>query len=77
MIRLRENPDGQWTARDLQAAVSAQGNSRAGALAALDEVVAALEGAAGHEPTDAELRELGVEPETARTQGADLPELLR
>ncbi|MFC7194308.1 hypothetical protein ACFQL4_05950 [Halosimplex aquaticum] len=31
-IRLVENPDGQWTARDLQAEVSAQGSTRSAAL---------------------------------------------
>lgn len=76
-IRLVENPDGQWTARDLEAEVSAQGASRAAALANLDDVVAALDGEAGHEPTDAELHELGVDPETAREQGDDLPDALQ
>jgi hypothetical protein len=40
-------------------------------------VVAALEGEAGHEPTDEELRELGVDPETARSQGDELPDVLQ
>lgn len=76
VIRLVENPDGQWTARDLDAAVSAQGASREEALSNLDAVVAALDGKAGHEPTDEELAALGVDPETARTQGDDLPDVL-
>jgi len=76
-IRLVENPDGQWTARDLEAEVTAQGETRAAALAALDEVVAALAGEAGHEPTDEELRELGVEPGAAREQGDELPDILK
>ncbi len=76
-IRLVENPDGHWTARDLQADVSAQGETRAAALAALDDVVAALDGEAGHEPTDTELRELGVDPETARSQDDDMPDVLQ
>lgn len=75
-IRLVENPDGQWTARDLEATVTVQGETRAGALAALDAVVAALGGEAGHEPTDEELRDLGVDPETAREQDDVLPDIL-
>ena len=76
-IRLVENPDGQWTARDLEAEVTAQGETRAGALDALDDVVAALSGEAGHEPTDEELRELGVDPDAAREQGDELPDVLK
>lgn len=76
-IRLVENPDGQWTARDLEAEVTAQGKTRAGALAALDDVVAALSGEAGHEPTDEELRELGVDPDAAREQDGELPDILK
>ncbi|WP_324665816.1 type II toxin-antitoxin system HicB family antitoxin [Haloarcula sediminis] len=76
-IRLVENPDGQWTARDLEAEVTAQGETRAAALAALDDVVAALAGEAGHEPTDEELRELGVEPDAAREQSDELPDILK
>jgi hypothetical protein len=76
-IRLVENPDGQWTARDLEAEVTAQGETRANALAALDDVVAALSGEAGHEPTDEELRELGIEPDDARQQDDELPDILK
>jgi len=72
-IRLVQNPDGQWTARDRQHDLTAQGNTREEALASLDDVVAAVHGDGGHEPTDEELRDLGVDPETARTQDDDLP----
>ncbi|MFB6087210.1 MAG: hypothetical protein ABEJ85_01715 [Haloarculaceae archaeon] len=41
-IRLLENPDGQWTARDLRVEVSAQGETRAAALENLEAVVAAV-----------------------------------
>lgn len=75
-IRLVENPDGQWTARDCQLEVTAQGESRAAALSNLDAVVEAVAGDGGHEPTDAELRELGVDPDTARSQGEELPDVL-
>lgn len=76
-IRLVENPDGQWTARDLDVEVSAQGETRAAALAALDDVIAALSGEAGHEPTDTELEELGVDPDDAREQADELPDILK
>lgn len=75
-IRLVENPDGQWTARDLQVEVSAQGASRAQALANLDAVVAAVCGEGGHDPTETEFEELGVDAETARTQSEDIPDCL-
>ena len=76
-IRLVQNPDGQWTARDRLNGLTAQGQTRQEALAALDDVVAAVHGDGGHEPTDEELRELGVEPETARSQDGDLPDVLQ
>lgn len=75
-IRLVENPGGQWTARDLDVGVSAQGTTRDEALDALDDVVAAVTDDGGHEPTEAELRELGVDPDVARTQG-ELPDVLQ
>lgn len=76
-IRLVENPDGQWTARDLDVEISAQGTTRAAALAALDDVVAAVRGEGGHEPTDEEIRALGVDPEDARDSDGDLPDVLQ
>jgi len=76
-IRLLKNPDGQWTARDLRVGVTAQGESRDAALDNLDAVVAAVEGDGGHSPTDEEIRDLGVDPERARTQGDDLPDVLQ
>lgn len=66
-IRLIENPDGQWTAREIGVGVSAQEATRDAALDALDDVVAAVTGDGGHQPTEAELRELGVDPDGART----------
>lgn len=76
-ISLIENPDGQWTARDLRAEVSAQGESRDAALDNLDAVVEAVENDAGSPPTDDEIRDLGVDPELARSQNDDLPDVLR
>ena len=76
-IRLLKDPDGQWTARDLRAGVTAQGESRDVALVNLDAVVEAIDGDGGRPPTDDELRELGVDPEVARTQGDELPDILQ
>lgn len=76
-IRLTESEDGWWTARDLTVEVTAQGETRDAALDALDDVVAAVTGDGGHEPTDAELRELGVDPKVARSQSGELPDVLQ
>ncbi|MFB6268172.1 MAG: type II toxin-antitoxin system HicB family antitoxin [Halodesulfurarchaeum sp.] len=76
-IRLLKNPDGKWTARDLRVEVTAQGESRAAALDNLDALVEAVEGEGGHPPTDDEIRELGVDPEVARSRGDELPDVLQ
>lgn len=76
-IRLIQNPDGQWTARDLNHELTAQGTTRNEALDALDDVVEAVHGDGGHEPTDEELAALGVDPEVARSQSDDLPDVLK
>ncbi|WP_096395027.1 HicB family protein [Halorubrum trapanicum] len=76
-IRLLKNPDGQWTARDLRVGVTAQGESRDAALDNLDAVVDAIEGDGGRAPTDDEIRDLGVDPEVARSQSDELPDVLQ
>jgi hypothetical protein len=76
-IRLLKNPNGQWTARDLRVGVTAQGESRDGALDNLDAVVEAVEGDGGRPPTDDEIRELGIDPEDARSQDGELPDVLQ
>jgi predicted RNase H-like HicB family nuclease len=76
-IHLTENEDGWWTARDLDVEISAQGATRTEALENLDAVVAAVTGDGGHEPTDEEFRELGVDPDVARTQDDELPDVLQ
>lgn len=76
-IRLLKNPDGQWTARDLRAGVTAQGETRTAALDNLDAVIEAVEGDGGHSPTDDEIRALDVDPEIARSQDDDLPDVLQ
>jgi hypothetical protein len=76
-IRLLKNPDGTWTARDLRVGVTAQGESRGEALDNLDAVVEAVDGDGGQPPTDEEIRALGVDPQVARTQDDELPDVLQ
>ena len=75
-ITLTENPDGKWTARSLVEEVSAQGETREEALDNLDEVVAAVRGEGGREPTEEELQELGIDPEE-NVPGGELPDVLK
>ena len=75
-IQLVENPSGTWTARDEETGVASQGETRQTALDNLDEAVALYRGEVGHEPTDEELRALGVDPEVARSQDGELPDVL-
>lgn len=74
-IRLSENPDGWWTARDLEAEVSSQGETKTEALANLEVGVKLAAGEIGHEPTDEEFREMGIDPEHAQSSG-ELPDVL-
>lgn len=74
-ILLSRNPDGQWTARNLDVGVSAQGVSRDEALSSLDDVVEAVSGEGGQEPTDDDLRELGLDP-AENVSADDLPDIL-
>ena len=74
-ISLIEDDGGLWTARDVDKQLTAQGSSREEALANLDAVIEAVDGEGGHEPTDEELRELGVDPEVAKTQTDNIPEI--
>lgn len=63
-IRLVEETDGWWSAVDEGAGVASQGETRSEALANLDEAVALHEGDIGEPVTDADLRDLGIDPET-------------
>jgi hypothetical protein len=76
-IRLLKNPDGQWTARDLRVGVTAQGADRNTALENLDAVVEAIDGDGGDPPTDEEIRDFGVDPDVARSQTDELPDVLQ
>ncbi|SFT06469.1 type II toxin-antitoxin system HicB family antitoxin [Halostagnicola kamekurae] len=61
-----------WVATDEATGVTSQGKTRTEALENLDEAVAGYNGE-GREPTDAELRDLGVDPEK-NVSGESLPE---
>lgn len=60
-ITLTED-DGWWIAKDTDTGVTSQGRTRTKALDNLDEALALYRGETGHEPTDEELREMGVDP---------------
>ncbi|WP_436925510.1 type II toxin-antitoxin system HicB family antitoxin [Halosimplex amylolyticum] len=64
-----------WVARDEETGVASQGETREAALDNLDEAVALYHGEIGREPTDEELREVGIDPEE-NTSG-DLPDVLQ
>nr|WP_157231418.1 type II toxin-antitoxin system HicB family antitoxin [Halostagnicola larsenii] len=61
-----------WVATDEATGVTSQGKTRTEALENLDEAVAGYNGE-GREPTDAELRNLDVDPEQ-NVSGESLPE---
>jgi len=46
------------------------------ALDNLDAVIEAVEGDGGRPPTDEEMRDLGVDPEVARSQSDEVPDVL-
>lgn len=73
-----ENVEGTWTARDSEYNLTVLGKTRSEALDKLGEVIAAAEGDAGHEPTDEDIKELGVEPDQARDNEVhEIPEFWR
>jgi predicted RNase H-like HicB family nuclease len=63
-IRLVEEEDGTWSAVDEGAGVASQGQTRSEALANLDEAVALHEGEIGDPVTEADLRDLGLDPDS-------------
>lgn len=75
-IRLWREDD-WWIATDVETGVTTQGKSRVDALENLDEAVALHKGEIGHEPTDAELRELGIDPEATTIRDTDRPDFLK
>jgi predicted RNase H-like HicB family nuclease len=62
-IRLIEEDDGWWSAVDEETGVASQGETRSEALANLDEAVALHKGEIGEPVTDADLRDLGLDPD--------------
>ncbi len=64
-----------WVARDEDTGVASQGETREEALENLDEAVALYKGEIGREPTDDELRELGIDPADNTT--GELPDVLK
>lgn len=70
-IRLVEETDGTWSAVDEGAGVASQGETRSEALANLDEAVALHKGDIGEPVTDADLRDLGVDPETVSNEARE------
>lgn len=67
--------DEWWVARDTVAGVTSQGRTRQEALENLDEAVAGVKGE-GREPTDEELREIGIDPDDNR-KGRELSDVLK
>lgn len=74
-IRLWREDD-WWMAEDVDTGVTTQGESREAALANLDEAVALHEGDIGREPTDEELREVGIDPDDNATGDEEPPDVL-
>jgi hypothetical protein len=60
-ISLFENDDGWWTARDEETGVASQGETREDALENLAEALRGFTGM-GDPPTEADLREAGMDP---------------
>ena len=75
-IRLWRDDD-WWVAKDVETGVTTQGASREDALANLDEAVVLPSGEIGREPTDDELRELGIDPADNTTGDEEPPDVLR
>jgi len=75
-IRLTEDPESEyWVAKDIETGVASQGKTRVQALDNLDEAVEGYHGA-GRKPTEAELAEVGIDPDE-NTSGGELPDVLK
>lgn len=74
-IRLVKSDD-WWVATDVASGVTSQGESRTAALENLDEAVALCQGETGREPTDEELRDVGIDPEDNVTGAEEPPDVL-
>jgi predicted RNase H-like HicB family nuclease len=69
--------DDSWVITDVETGVTTQGKTREEALEMLDEAVALHKGEIGREPTDEELRELGIDPEDNTTGDTELPDFMQ
>lgn len=77
-ITLTQNDDGWWTAHDETRGLTTQGKTRDEALAALDDVIDAVENDSGRPPTAEELRAAEIDPEDNRQAGSgELPDVLK
>lgn len=68
--------DNWWVAKDIETGVTTQGQSREAALKNLDEAVALHTGEIGREPTDEELREMGIKSSDNTTGDQSPPDVL-
>jgi len=66
-----------WIAMDIETGVTTQGESRDAALANLDEAVALYNDEIGRDPTDEELRDLGIDPAVNVTGEQEPPDVLK
>lgn len=62
IVLIRSKDEEMWSSHDVERGVASQGETRVEALEMLDEAVALHEREAGDPPTDAEFRELGLDP---------------
>jgi len=70
--------DGEWwVAESVETGVTTQGSSRSEALENLDDAVAIHEGETGRQPTEEELRELGIDPADNTTGNREPSDVLR
>lgn len=75
-IRMWREGD-SWIITDVETGVTTQGHTRKEALEMLDEAVALHDGEIGREPTDDQLRELGIDPEDNSTGDTEPPEFMQ
>ncbi|UWG48141.1 HicB family component of toxin-antitoxin system,antitoxin, predicted inactivated nuclease of the RNAse Hfold [Halanaeroarchaeum sp. HSR-CO] len=75
-ISLERSTEGDvWLVRDEETGVATEGETREEALEMLDDAVAAFKDEKGREPTDEELRDVGIDPRE-NTSG-NLPDILK
>jgi predicted RNase H-like HicB family nuclease len=75
-IRMWREDEG-WVITDVETGVTTQGETREEALEMLDEAVALHRGEIGREPTDEELRELGIDPADNTTGDTEPPDFMQ